>query len=463
MGAGLGTGLAGYWLFKNDNVTDWDNPQLRQRFDGAAWVMDNNGIGVNFLGHPAWGALGYSIARGNHQSVPAAFAYTFLTSFIWEFVVEFKEKVSVNDVVVTPGAAVPIGEFFYKLGLYLDTGHGSALPVQALRWLLGTGVAMDRSFDGRDPPHVTRFDNLGFSRQIWHQFNADYGVLAVSADSPTAYARYFVEGSARLVTLRGYGRAGSFGRGFFGGEISDLAFGSELSRHGGGLWAEADTLLAGYHLQAIERRAHVDYGSSLTLGASMGYEYLRSSANHYGSDREATDRELLADRNQFAALDLPGLGADVRGVGRFGEASLSLRLEPSFGAMGVPVYYAWQPLHPGEQTKHVLSRHGYFYGWGGSLRVRGRLALGPLRVGADLRYSSMESQDGMDRFQEQVTSDDHVTGNVLRASAWLGVAPEGSPLSISAQVGVRQFRSHMADLDLTRRTLERGVRASFEF
>jgi hypothetical protein len=470
LGSGLAIGLGGYWIFKNDNVTDWDNPQLARRFNGSAWVMDNNGIGVNFLGHPSWASLTYSFARANHQSVAGAFGYSFLFSFIWEFAIEFKEKVSINDVMVTPGTALPIGEFFYKLGLYLDTGHDSSFGVQSLRWLLGTGVALDRSLDGRSPPVVTSFDNLGFSRKIWHAFSVDYGALLITTPNQTDYARFQGGLAGRLVTLRDYGRPASFGRGFWGAEVSDFSFAGEASRYGGGLLVEADTILAGYHAQAIERRAHVDRGASVTLGASVGYEYLRSSANRYATVEQAAalPRPNLrshspTDREQFAAFNLPGLALDARALGGWGEFDLSTRLEPSFGGLGAASFYDWTAANPDEQGKHVLHKHGYFYGWGGSLRVRARLALGPARAGFDLRYARYQSQDGLDRFQDRVTVDAHASGDVLRCSGMVGIAPPGSPVTIGLQLGVRQFRSRVGEFERTARAVEQGLVATWAF
>src|SRR5882724_10690907 len=464
MGTGGGLGLGGYWVFKNDNVTDWDNPQLAKRFDGSAWVLDNNGLGVNFLGHPAWGSLAYSFARANHQSVAGAFGYTFLTSFIWEFVIEFKEKVSINDVTVTPGAALPLGEFFYKLGLYLDTGHETSSGVQALRWLLGTGVALDRRLDGRPAPYVTTRDNLGFSRQMWHEFSVRYGVLAVATAGERDYARYSAGVSGRLVTLPGYGRAQSFARGFYGAEISDFSFASEASRYGGGLLIEADTVLAGYHAQNIARVGQVDRGSSVTLGSGVGYEYFRSSANRYATVEQAVSlpRPELGshtpiDREQFAAFDLPGVAADFRALGGWGSFDVSSRLEPSFGGLGAAAFYDFTAQNPDEQSKHVLHKHGYFYGCGGSLRLRARLALGAWRAGFDLKYAAYQSLDGLDRFQERVTADVHASGDVLRYSGSLGVAPGAGAVKIALELGGRQFRSRVGEFERTASAVERGV------
>ncbi len=470
LGAGLGIGLGGYWLFKNDNVTDWDNPQIARRFDGSAWALDTNGLGVNFLGHPSWASLTYSFARANHQSVAGAFGYAFLFSTAWELVIEFKEKVSINDVIVTPGTAVPVGEFFYKLGLYLDSGHDSSTAVRALRWALGTGVALDRTLDGRSSPRVTSLDNLGFSRQIWHEFSINYGALAIATPNQRNYTRFAVGLSSRLVTLPGYGRPTSFGRSFYGAEVSDFAFASEASRYGGGILIEADTIVAGYHAQAIERRARVDRGVQVTVGTSVGYEYLRSSANRYATFEQAIalprpdlKSHSPTDREQFAAFDLPGLAADVRALGGWGSFDLSTRLEPSFGGLGAAAFYDWTAANPEEQAKHVLHKHGYFYGWGGSLRVRARLALGPLRAGFDLKYAAYQSQDGLDRFQETVTVDEHASGDVLRCSGSLGIAPPKSSVAIRLELGVRQFRSRVGEFERTARGVERGVSATWTF
>jgi hypothetical protein len=101
MMAGLGVGAVSYWLMQDRNIADWDNPTPEERFNGSAWRMDNNSLGVNFIAHPFTGGFAYSVARANHHGVLTSFAYASMFSFIWEFVLEFKEKVSVNDLIVT--------------------------------------------------------------------------------------------------------------------------------------------------------------------------------------------------------------------------------------------------------------------------------------------------------------------------------------------------------------------------
>ena len=469
MGAGLALGTGGYWLLMKRNVADWDNPRPLSRFDGSAWVLDNNSIGVNFLGHPLMGGVSYGFARANHHSPLGAFGYGFLTSFIWEFVIEFKEKVSVNDVLVTPGAGVPLGEFFYKLGLYLDTGHARSWGWDVARWTLGTGTALDRRLDGRPAPNVSRRDNLGFSASIWHEFVARYGAFEVQTPRDTRAARFELGFAGRLVTLKGYGSASAFGRAFWGAEIADLSIDAEASRYGTGLSVRADSILLGYHAQSFRRSGERLRGASLTLGTSLGYEYLRSSAQRYASVERALELpepdvsyHAPNRREQYGALQLPGLAAEFRWLGALAAVEGRARVQPSFAGVGAPAFYEWSAAHLDDRSKHILHRQGYFYGWGGAATVSAKASLGPLRAGFQLLYGAYRSQDGLDRHPEQLSVDVPATADVLRYHGSLGVAPSPA-VTVALELGVRRFRSNVGGFELTARAVERGLRASWVF
>ena len=469
LGGGLTLGTAGYWAFMKRNIADWDNPRPWQRLDGDAWVLDNNSLGVNFFGHPVTGSLSYSFARGNHQSVAGAFGYSFLTSSLWEFVIEFKEKVSVNDVLVTPGAGLPIGEFFYKLGLYLDSGHQDSAAVELARWVLGTGVTLDRRLDGRAPPRVTAPDNLGFSPEIWHEFKARYGVLEVQTPREPRYALFHGSLAARLVTLRGYGKPRAFGRAFWGAELSRLSAGGEASRYGVGLAVTADTVLLGYHAQNLARAESVIVGEAVTVGSSIGYDYFQSSANRYASVDQAIAEpappigyHYPTRLEQYAALQLPGVAADFRLLRRWGSVEVSGRLQPSFAGLGAAAFYDWAAANLDQRSKHILHRQGYFYAWGGAANLAASLAFGPLCAGFDVMYGRYRAQDGLDRHQEQLTVDVPASGDVLRYAGSLGIAP-GARVSVGFELGVRRFRSNVGGFARTARAVQRGFSATWAF
>src|SRR5690606_4361023 len=121
---------------------------------------DNNGIGMNFLGHAMSGAAYYGIARSNGLDAGYSYLAAFLTSFTWEFALEFKERFSLNDQIVTPGAGVAIGEGLHKLGRYLSGGRGRGR--RALAWIFGPVHAIHDAKDRVDR-RVGPVDEFGFS------------------------------------------------------------------------------------------------------------------------------------------------------------------------------------------------------------------------------------------------------------------------------------------------------------
>ena len=470
MGGGLALGATAYWIFQDRNVADWDNPRPEERFESAAWILDNNSLFVNYLGHPLTGGLSYSFARANHHGVLMSTGYSFLTSFLWEFVLEFKEKVSINDVIVTPGAGLPIGEFVYKLGLYLDTGAGASTAVDVARWTLGTGVALDRSWDGRAAPRVRRRDNLGFSRAIWHEFVAKYGVAAVTTPGRDDYARYRVGMSGRLATLPGYLSARSFGRAFHGAEISDLSLEVEASRYGGGVLMNADTVLVGYHAQHLERAGTGLRGVAITVGSSIGFGYLKSSANRYRQVEQAVAQpqpkwsyHVPQRAEQWGAFNMPGVALDFRAHSGGASLVLSGRSAPSFGSVGAAAFYDFSAANLQEKSKHILHRQGYFYGWGVASSLDARVSLGPWRAGFELGYATYASQDGWDRHIERLTVDVPAQGDVLSYRTSLGVEPGARGVSLSFDWGVRRFHSQVGGFERTARSVERGISARWSF
>jgi hypothetical protein len=227
--------------------------------------------------------------------------------------------------------------------------------------------------------------------------------------------------------------------------------------------------LVGHHAQRFSRTQAGLRGEALTLGTSLGCEYLRSSANRYASVERAVnlpEPELSYHapnrREQYGALQLPGLAADFRVLRRAASFQGSARLQPSFAGLGAEAFYLWSASNLDERSKHILHRQGYFYGWGGAANVTATASLGPLRAGFELMYGAYRSQDGLDRHPEQLTRDVAAKGDVLRYTGSLGVAPTAA-LSVALEVGVRRFRSNVAGFELTARAVQRGLSAQWVF
>ena len=470
MTAGLALGSVAYWLMQDRNVADWDNPRPEERFTGRAWRLDNNSLAVNFIAHPFFGGLAQSMARANHHDVLTSFAYSSLTSFLWEFVLEFKEKVSVNDMIVTSPTGVPIGEFFYKLGLYLDTAQKPGLGTNLARWALGTGVALDTALDGRERPRVKQRDRLGFTRRIWHRFEAGYGIDLVESPGVESVARHHLDFAARLVTLPGYLGPTEFERSFYQAEVSDFWLSTELSSYGAGISMNADSLLVGYHVQRMRGTALAFEGFAATFGVGMAYSYVRSTANRhveFEAAEAAADPDVsyhvASSAEQYAALQLPGPALDWHVRSPLVSLFMSARANPSFAGLGAPAFYDFAAANLDETSKHILHRQGYFYGWGGAGSLRGQLSVGPLVLSGHVFYGAYRSQDGLDRHIERVTADVPVQGDILMYGSSLGIRPPGLPVVIGADFGVRRWSSRVTEYETRGRSLSRGFSGRFEF
>ena len=167
----LGLQAAWYWGHQEPSESEipftWSTWQTKV-FSDRYFVFDHDRFNTNAIGHPLAGTVYYQIARGNGFGVGASFLTTVAASTLWKYFGEPNQKLSINDLIVTPAAGWVIGEATYRLGRLFADGEpnfvnclGAALfsPVAALN----------------DAPvcHGKRrgdaFDERGFSRRIWHR------------------------------------------------------------------------------------------------------------------------------------------------------------------------------------------------------------------------------------------------------------------------------------------------------
>jgi len=78
--------------------------------------LDNNIEYVNVLFHPFAGTFYYLSARTSGYNPCVSLFSSFWESFFWEYIVEYKENPSINDLILTPFPALPIGEYVFGKG-----------------------------------------------------------------------------------------------------------------------------------------------------------------------------------------------------------------------------------------------------------------------------------------------------------------------------------------------------------
>lgn len=430
-----------YWLTPEKQVADWDYPSWQQRLTFAAWRFDNNTFDTNFAWHPFSGAGYHVLARSNELSLAASTVTGLGATLAWEYLLEFREKVSINDVIVETGSALAFGEFAHWLGRYLRSNPDPNVVGGAARWTLGYWYAFHGWMDDRPIPRPERIDALGFTADIWHRFTIGQGVLWAGSDSDPRALRLRLEGE--LFAMPGFLRPGEIHRFFADANLTRLRLWTTFADRGVNNDFLADTFLLGLHLQDVDARGD---GHAATVGAGLAYRYRREYLGSW------TDR--------FAAVHLPGPAFD--GHLLVGDARLSLfaRINADFAGIDSAAYGAWKAGHPDVQEKSILLKQGYYYAWGASGRLSIEIALPAFSLGGSIWAGRYDSQEGLDRSQHRVTADVDAHDRVLEHDAWLRLTSL-SPVYVEVRTTRQSRESRLGGVHRDRsrdvHTVELGV------
>jgi hypothetical protein len=430
-------GVAWYWIDRDRQVADWDYPSLKDRLTFEAWRLDNNPFPINFAWHAFNGGGYHLLARSNNLSLPMSLLFGTLTSFSWEYLAEFREKVSINDVIVTPGSGVAIGEFFHWMGRYFNSAPVPRRWHRYPRWSLAFWHTLHNTIDERDGglPYA-RPDNLGFSSDIWHQFR-----VAVGWELDGGFLDQRLEGS--IAAIPGYLAPGRLRRSFVEGNVTELQLRFDDGFDGVDL--HADTLLLGWHAQDV---AACGRGRALTIGASLAYRYRK---------------EILGDwKDRVALMQLPGAAIDFHLVHPQAHLRLSARAHVDFAGLSSAAYPAWKLANPDALEKTILRKHGYYYAWGVSGSLRAELTTRWVVLGARLLHGRYDSIEGLDKDQEEIDTDVDATDRVTDADAYLRVViPYSGNRHLEARYGLQDRVSDLggihAEQRLHRYTLSVGA------
>jgi predicted membrane protein len=405
----LGVGTTWYWLARKQNLFDWDRPSLKQRFTFQAMRFDNNKFPINFVWHPLSGAAYYAAPRTNGFSMWASSALALGACVGWEYGIEFREKVSINDLIFTPLPAISVGEFYSRLALYLNRSPGRFGPVRkAVAYTFGFMQAGHDALDGSSTYVADEADALGYAAGVAHRFEVStgYGAQSTPAGSKSLFE---LRMDGELIAIPRYGRPGKLRRLLHDGDFSRFGIHTAFGDAGQELDVHNDLTLLGYFIQHIDDAEH---GHTLFLGTSLGYRYRKLRFEGF-SDALAITR-------------LPGFALDS--LIRWADVAMRLRMRahPEFAGVRALAYQAYRAAHPDVMAKTTLDRDGYLYAFGASLDVTLDLDLAAHGgLGARLQLVYLNSKEGLDRNQEELTADPRGVERALDAEGYVRVYPLG--------------------------------------
>jgi Domain of unknown function (DUF3943) len=442
----LAVGTTWYWLARDKNLVDWDRPSAKARFTLDVIRFDNNDFPINFTLHPWSGAAYYSAARTNGISLGMSSLYAVGATIAWEYGIEFREKVSLNDLIFTPIGGITLGEFFSRLMLYVNRFPTKpTLTQRVLGVVFGPMQAFTDAVTGQSNVVGGPRDNLGLSANQFHRFFLSAGPAFQSAGQ-TERALFTLGFDGSFVAVPSHLRPARFRRFLRDGDFLRLWLSHVQGAGEREFDSYADLSLFGLYEQQISRDLR---GGYFFLGSSLGYRYRRS---------------LLAGfRDEVAAAHLPGLALETALL--FGPGltfSLSYRLTPDFAGIRSLAYAAWQTAHPDAMGKTTLENHGYLYGFGVTSLLEASLGFPRVLLGGRTWFAYENSTEGLDRTQETLTADPRGYERVLDAEAYLRISPfpaHGITLELRLLSRRRHSRlgGYQAEASLLRASLQLGV------
>ncbi len=408
----LGTSQTNYWIKYTKWIEDWQfqltwKDQKRRFFSFEAHKFDSNCFQTNWT-HSVAGALYYNFARSNNLTWAESFLFNTLTSLYWEYFVEWREVVSVNDNILTSIGGFSIGEALYQTSKYFLDRPGTINTIIGTLFdpILSFNHWLDQKSRRLYPPapfnHAHRFTVFAGYK------GGSYSVLGEK------YSNAHFGFDTEIINIPQYGKAASFDLGFKDVMSSrihfDIAFGPEGMEE---YRASTKIVVPGRAKQEIQDTGDGVRGFSLFWGAGSSFElYQRRSIFHFDSCTEFYFSDEFIDiptptafTDKFSTIHIIGPVFDINFFTPKTEFRLSIEAYLDFSLINSQALTDYTQDTNLEGVKATLANYGYYYAFGYTAEARARFKYENIQLDAGLRYTYYNSVEGMDRFYETITDD----------------------------------------------------------
>ena len=418
LGAIMVAGAVQYAAEKG-NSTDWDLgydwPSFRAKLSGEAVRFDTNRFDTNMITHPASGTLYYIAARGNRLSILESFLFAAAASTMWEYVGEFREKASVNDLIVTPVAGMVVGETLTQLGVLFERSKKTPVT-QALAFVLGPSKTIHDWVDGATPLRSREYDGLGLSRDEAHRFELTAAAVATIQDKGPTWADARLTLRTEVIDAPGWGLPGRRSEWLTDGNVSRIDAEAQMGQVGlSDFQLDFTVAPVAFATRDLVLGEHGLFGQRLLLGLTAGFDY---GVHRY-------DRTNPDEMDQISGVHVGGLFVRHDVFLPPLRIRTTLGLRPGFTAVrsiAVDEYFRMN----GTSTANVptvLNQESYYFALAANVSPEIEVSAGPVSVGALARFDTYWSIEGIDRYQEKIASELALHDRRVLGRAWLGLSP----------------------------------------
>lgn len=422
-----------YWITYGDWLEDWHyqlswEDQKKRLFGFEAWKFDSNNFNLNWS-HALAGALYYEIARTNNLNVLESFLFTTAGSMYWEYIVEWRNVVSINDNIFSAVGGISIGEAWFQLGRYfrgrkgtLNAVLGFINPLQKINDWLNGGVTKTGPEDAEPLSHDFCF------------FLGGRNALLPEAADRSNHALSGVR--TRIYGLPDYAQPGEAVEAVREVFLTDVEFDLTLGNRG---IEEANLFTRVVFLGGLKKKIderHHGYQVFLGLGSAFSYFRERSVA-YYDSNkvkvRRGYDLRLGEPRNfrdKLAVVHIAGPFFELRTFSSRLKLGLILDAYLDFAQVNAFALNEYSKDHDISGIKTPLLYYGYYNAAGTSLFSELTVEYGRMRLEGHLKYHYFNSIEGWDRFQSELTDDFDIRDSRARYGMNLYVPLGRTPLEL---------------------------------
>jgi len=439
-----------YWIQYANFVEDWQYKlswadQRERLFTLEAWRFDTNLFRVNWT-HQLAGSLYYNFARANRLTWLESTLVTLCGSLWWEIVTEWREVISVNDLIITTIGGYAGGEALFQFGRFLQDTPGETAGTLSL---LNPVLQLNRWIDGA--PRRTG------PKAAWHRFDLSFGLRVGSGPtieplSQTAGLR------TQIINVPGYGRPGRSGGFLFDTLSSEIDFSAATKG------PEAQELNLFFRTVGLGRYGLAlgedGRGSAWFLGLGTAFSLFQKRPVAFYDEgliqvRTGADLKLDAPRNfrdKLAVVHLAGPVLDWTWFSPRGRLRCVVDGYVDFGMINAFALNEYSRHHDIRGAKTTILYYGYYFALGLTGGAEVTAEYRALRGRGLVRYQVYDSVERLDRFQEEISADWDIHDSRLRLLGSAALRLPHSPLELQAVL--EGFSRRGTILEVTARELE---------
>jgi len=442
VGAFLAYSTIRYWVEYAEFIEDWQyeltcEDQYRRFLTLEAVRFDSNAFFVNWT-HALAGALYYQIARANRLTWAESFLMAFGSSLFYEYVGEWREVISVNDMILTSAGGLSIGEPWHQLASYFN--HQRSPLMRALGFI-NPFLKLNAWLDRKNPASKV-YVNPG-----WHAFELSAGWRRLAAPGGTPLNTAYVGIETRIVHVPEYGQPGVFRKTLRDTSVSEFSMDLALSRRRPGeeilrpgLDEEAFFFTRVVGLAAYKQNIDaLSRGYAFSVGLGSAFTYLRKRPVYYDS-RDYQVHITPAPvppvdfRDKMTVVHIAGPVVDWTRFARTFRLRAMADAYLDFAMMNAWAFNAYSRLHPIAGLKTTLAYYGYHYAFGASFSGRLDFEWRGLELRGLLSWHIWDSIEGIDRYQNELIDDGNVVDTRSRFLLKAGWRVASLPLRLFATV-----------------------------